>query len=85
MFADTPEGSDTNEDPQKMEDVDPGGGSHVLCSKRMLSTEDPDYARPPDAKRMREMEKKGQMFLRFEMRHLLNFVKDFFFSSSSSS
>ncbi|XP_042890039.1 YEATS domain-containing protein 2-like isoform X2 [Penaeus japonicus] len=60
MFADTPEGSDTNEDPQKMEDVDPGGGSHVLCSKRMLSTEDPDYARPPDAKRMREMEKKAQ-------------------------
>lgn len=59
MLADTPEGSDTSEDPQKMEDGDYGGGSQVLCSKRMLSTEDPDYARPPDAKRMREMEKKG--------------------------
>ncbi|XP_037779818.1 YEATS domain-containing protein 2-like [Penaeus monodon] len=60
MLADTPEGSDTSEDPQKMEDGDYGGGSQVLCSKRMLSTEDPDYARPPDAKRMREMEKKAQ-------------------------
>lgn len=60
MLADTPEGSDTCEDPQKMEDGDCGGGSQVLCSKRMLSTEDPDYARPPDAKRMREMEKKAQ-------------------------
>ncbi|XP_047476692.1 YEATS domain-containing protein 2-like isoform X2 [Penaeus chinensis] len=60
MLADTPEGSETSEDPQKMEDGDYGGGSQVLCSKRMLSTEDPDYARPPDAKRMREMEKKAQ-------------------------
>ncbi|XP_068231555.1 YEATS domain-containing protein 2-like [Palaemon carinicauda] len=34
------------------------------CCKRMLSTEDPDYTRPPEPKRMKEMEERAQDELR---------------------
>lgn len=45
---------------KKMEEEENGDSSQVPGSKRMLSTEDPDYTRPPDAKRMREMHKRAQ-------------------------
>nr|XP_045595601.1 YEATS domain-containing protein 2-like isoform X1 [Procambarus clarkii] len=52
--------SDADSNSKKMEDESSGDNSQVPGSKRMLSTEDPDYARPPDAKRMREMHMRAQ-------------------------
>ncbi|XP_042230235.1 YEATS domain-containing protein 2-like isoform X2 [Homarus americanus] len=44
----------------KMEDEDSRDTSQVFGSKRMLSIDDPDYMRPPDVKRMREMHKRAE-------------------------